>query len=555
MSILEHNSKKERSTHARLYAQKAARSIIEIQTNVSSITDVVVFLESLGYNKNLVMENGFDDLYDLANYIYDFMDAYEEKNGGNKEKFLKTFTFPIPSVARIFAEWLGMIFPLLASLVMLSLTGISLWMAWGLPVQVVTAFAVGVFLGLLLAEGPVQVFSRLFSYYYAQTNIDEIKRILKRNYAMVATILTIAISGLYGFAYFTNIPFNLVTITVIGATTILLHRTSYMIIFALRKLGHLIIAYSMAFTSLLLVYYFLPHQLMGDPISRYFTALASAFVVLSVFAIYHHIKVIAIKSTAIIGNEAPHFYKPSTIIDKTLKSKFGIQLWETLPHFLIGTFYFVMLFADRVVSWISNPILAANGTILPMGFNYVYHSGADLALVVMLPTSIVQYVLMTPVPVRINNMNLTHKVTEMKKINQFLQGRYKKLLLASVLVSLIAAGVLNLVAPQIITMSHSATSQVSLHILRLASISNVFMAIFAANSSFLLFMNKIKILAAISATSAIIVAGGGLLLAHWGIEYIAFSYMASTIVAAVASTLFAKRVVKNAGNILFARYV
>ncbi len=554
MPLLEYNSTKEISQEARLFAQKAARSVAEIQPNVINLADIVVFLEILGYTKKSVMKMGFKDVFELANYVNDFIDAYEWK-GNTQKEFLKSLTMPVPSLTRRVAEWLSMIFPLLGSLVMLSITGTSLWMASGLPIQVTTAFVIGVFLGLFLAEGPAQIFSRLFYLYYSQRNIDEVKRVLKRNYVMVAAILTIATGALYGFAYFTNIPFNLVTITVISTTTVSLHRTSYMIIFALRKLGHLIIAYSMAFTSLLLVYNFLPHQLMSDPILRYFTALVSSFVVLSIFAIYHHFKITRKNSTTVIGDERPHFFKFVSVTDKSIKSKFSIQLWETMPQFLFGTLYFVMIFADRIISWISNPIIAANGIILPMGFNSMYHAGADLALAVILPTSIIQYLIMIPVSTRINNMNLTHKVSEMKKIHKFLQDRYKKLLLATIFVSLITAGILNLMAPQIITTSHFATSQVSLHVFRFASISNVFMAIFAANSSFMMFMNRVKPCVVISIMSAIIVAGGGFLLVHWGVENIVFSYMASTIVAAVTSTLFARRIAKNAGNILFARFV
>src|SRR5713101_7610108 len=128
--IPEHDTTQELPREVRLFAQKTARSIIEIQPNVNNVADVVVLLEVLGYTKNLVIKNGFNDLYALADCIYSFLDIYENKDE-NKEKFVKSFTMPIPGLTRRVVEAVGMIFHWLGSLVLLSLTGVSLWMAWG----------------------------------------------------------------------------------------------------------------------------------------------------------------------------------------------------------------------------------------------------------------------------------------------------------------------------------------------------------------------------------------------------------------------------------------
>src|SRR5437867_2965397 len=335
--LSEHNTTEELPREVRLFAQKTARSIIEVQPNVNNVADIVVLLEVLGYAKSLVMKNGFRDLYALANYIYSFLDVYENK-GENKEKFLKSFTMPIPGLTRRVVEAVGMIFPWLGSLVLLSLTGVSLWMAWGLPIQLTTAFVIGVFLGLFISEGLLQLFSRLFGFYHEQTNIVE-----------------------------------------------------------------------------------------GN-IERYFTSLAVAFVILSGFAAYNHYRIIVTSLSTETDVAKPHFFRPISRTDKTIRSRFVVQLWETLPSFLFGTFYFVMMFADRIISWSFNPLITANGVILPLGFNSIYHSGADLALVVLLPTSVIQYVMMSPIFMRVNNLAVTLKVSDMKKINQFLQGTYKRLL-------------------------------------------------------------------------------------------------------------------------------
>jgi hypothetical protein len=141
MTAQEHNVSSERSSEARFFAQKVARSIIEIESNVNNIADVVVLLDVLGYSNEQVTKYGFDDLFDLAKYIYDFVDAYED-TGKSKEDYIKTFIMPITGVSQRIAEGIGFLFPWLGSLVLLTLTGVSLWMIWGLPQQISTALIV-----------------------------------------------------------------------------------------------------------------------------------------------------------------------------------------------------------------------------------------------------------------------------------------------------------------------------------------------------------------------------------------------------------------------------
>ena len=550
MMVPGHDVERELTSEARLFAQKVARSIIEIESNVNNIADVVVLLDVLGYNKEQVMKYGFDDLFDLAKYIYDFVDAYEDR-GKSKVDYIKTFTIPIDGLSHRIAEGIGLLFPWLGSLVLLFITGVSLWMAWGLPQQISTALVVGVFLGLVISEGLVQTFAKLFTFYHEQTNIGEMKRLLKKQYLITSMILACTVGSLYGYAFFSHIPFELVTISAIATVTISLHRISYMVIFALKKLTHLILAYSAAFTAIFSVF-FMSSSLIPDVTARYFVALGIAFTILSVFAVYHNIKIISIKPSSKVSLDAPHFYKPRALTDKTLRSKFGVQLWECLPNLLFGTFYFVVMFSDRVISWSFNP-LKANGIILPLGFNSVYHMGADLALSILVPASVIQYVMTVPIFKQINNMSVIYKVTELEKINQFIKKTYKKVFIISIIASLIAAVMINLIVPQ--TPAYHGATQDSISILRIASVGNVLLSIFGANSVFALLLTRVKPLAIMVVISAVVVNMGGIILGRFGLEYITISYVASAALLATCSTLYVKKIFKNAPSIFFARYV
>lgn len=537
------------STESRMFAQKVARSIIEVQPNVNNLIDIVILMECLGYRKETLKKHGFEDYHALANYLYDFIDLYELRDK-SKELFLKSFSMEIPSIQKRIAEGVGLIFPWLGSLSLLLITGVSLWMAWGLPIPITTAFVIGVFFGLGIAEGTLQIFNRLFSFYNAQNNICEVKRLLKRSYYLIGVVLLVTIGLLFVIGNAEKIPTNLIAITTISTVTVSLHRVSYMIIYALKKIGQLIIAYSAAFASLLSVYYF-GQPIISDGISRYFIGLVVAFVILSIFSVYQHFKLTKNISIVITG-EKPHFYSPMNQTDKTVKSRFSVQIWETMPYLLFGIFYFATMFADRILSWMYNPIILKGGFGLPMAFNSLYHSGADLALVVLLPTSIIQYVMMGPIFMHINNMSIKIKVSQMNKINRFIQDMYRKLLLTTILTSVTTAAILNFVAPIILNVGFSQTS---LHVLQIASVANIFLSFFTANSLFMMLTNKIKPLAIMSIMSASIVISVGVFLAQFGFQNLVFAYLAASVLLGIASAIYTNKIMKNITSLVFSKFI
>lgn len=548
MLLTNSSNYKSLSRESRLFAQKTARSIVTIQQGVNNLADIVVLLEVLGYNNDLVTKNGFQNIAELAKYIYDFIDLYyNEQQDKDSMGLLST---PIPTAKQRLAEGLGMIFPWLGSLVLLFLTGVSLWMALSLPKELTTAFVGGVFLGLLITEGSMQIFQKLFVFYYNQTNIGEVKRVLKRSYLTVSVMLLVTSLGLLIAATMTNLPYQLVGVAVVSMVTVSLHRASYMIIYALKKIKHLIIGYTAAFTSIVAVY-FLADDVIPDVSIRYFVSLGVAFSVLTVFAVFHHYKIMVKISTSIVG-DLPHFYNPASISDKTLKSRFHIQIWEMLPHFLFGTLYFSTLFADRVISWIYNPTIYNSGKQL-LEFNSMYHAGADLALLVILSSSMLQYVLISPIHIRLNNMVIDLKISESDKIDHFLKKQYRQLILLSLMFSAITAILLVSFAPQIA--AYLGGTEKTVMVLRLASFGNIFISLHAANQVFIVFLNKIKPLVYLSITTVAITVIGGMFLGKFGYENIVIAYLASAIFSFVVSTIYVRKIMRHASSVYFSKYV
>jgi hypothetical protein len=515
------------------------------------MADVLVFLEVLGYDDSTAQKNGFENLKELSKYVYNLIDAFDNKQRND----VNLSELPVPGTKQRLAEILITMFPWLGALVLLYLTGVSLWMAWGLPADVTVAFVAGVFFGLILTEGLLQTFGRLFSFYYSQANFGEVKRNIKRIYTLSAILLTGATVLIYVASIFAHIPYELATITTISIATISLHRISYVVLYGLKKLNHIALSYAGAFAALLAVFFLLPNFVPNMTL-RYFAGLASAFAVLTSFAIYHHYKILGQSSISIVAKDAPPFYSPPSINGKTLTSRFDVQLWECLPYSVFGTLYFVILFADRIISWAFNPltVAAANGTLLPLSFNSVYHIGADLALLTILPAAILQYWITSPIYSLMHNRAINLRVAERQKIDFFLQHVYRKMITVSVAISVVMATALNLLAPTI--MLHIGGSSVSTRILGLASAGAVFMTIFAGNSIFLIFLNKAKTLALLSIPPALAVIIGGVVIAQaTGFENTILAYVAAAVLAATISTIFTARTMANGSSRVFARFI
>jgi hypothetical protein len=541
----------ELSTDSRTFLQKTARSIVEIQPNLDSIADIVVFLEVLGYTNKIVTDNGFKDLYDFAGHLYEFIDHYVDRKAtilANEE----SLPLSIPSLGRRLFEALSLAFPWLGSLTVLFIFGVSLWLAWGLPLAIATSLIIGVFLGLIASEGSMQLFQRMFTFYYFQQNLSEVKMVLKRSYYLLALIIA-GISGtLYAATVLGPLPLQLVSLTAIGALTISIHRTSYIVIYSLRKLGQLVVSYVAALISLLGVYLFLA-DLIPSAVTRYIDALGTAFIVLSILPAYYSYKLFTAPSISSLSEDRRSPLNPVIVNAKTIKSSFRVQLWEAGPYYLFGTLFFAMLFGDRILSWLFNPIHVVDGFRLPLVFNSVYHIGADLALFVIFPTAIIQYVIMAPISEQLYNLGIEYRVTEDGKVDQFLRHRYSVLALSTLICSTLIATLLIYLAPVLISLIGG--SQVSVDILRIAAASNILLSIFMANSLFLTFMNKVRSLVVVAAIGVSIIGVGGFILGQSGFENIVFAYLAAAATTTIISSGLLAGVLRSPSSRYFSKYL
>lgn len=539
------------SHQQRVFLQKTARSIVEIQPDLHSIADIEIFLEVLGYNQKIAAKNGFQNLHHLAKCIYGFIDHYSDPEK-NRAAYEGTLIFPVTGIWRRLADGLSVASPWLGALIVLFIFGVSTWLAWGLPLSVTTIFILGVYIGVLVSEGPVQIFNRLLTFYYNQSNLPEVRRIMKRSYYTLAVILVVIIGAIYAFGTAANIPNRLLGFAMVGAATISFHRVSYVPIYALKEVKDLVFSYLLAFVSLLSIYFLLP-DLIPNSATRYLVGLVSAVMILSIAPMYRSYSIFTRRSITPIGSTRSLSAAPLIINKSTISSRFSIQLWETAPYYLFGTLTILMLFSDRVISWVFNTTRIADGLLLPLTFNAVYEIGADLALLVLFPVTIIQYVVMAPIFEQLSNLAVTKKSTEERSIDQFLRRRYLKLLTISLVSAALIGTSLVVFAPEII--ARVGGSQLTVRILQIAAFSDVLLAVFSTNAVFLVFFNRVNSLVVITFVGALIVTVGGVALAQVGFERVVFAYLASAATVTLLSSLRIISDLRHAGSLFFSKYV
>ena len=317
------------------FVERVSRSMAELQSNVNNHADVVVLLEVLGYNDRDARREGFSGLFELAQQVYSTVEYYDEPASDSP---VRERAAPVPSARKRLIESLSLATPWLGALALLYAFGVSLWLAWGLPIASVTALMVGVLLGLLLSEGPLQAFTRIFMFYQAQGNVSECSMALKRSYTALALLLLGSLAVLIVSSLMLAIPLTMTALAAVGTVSISLHRIGYLPIYALKKTGVIMVSYGLALPLLVAVYLLTPAY-FPDPVIRYLVALSSGLAVLSVFAWYYSTKSLVIQVGHVIGGDIPHFYKPSFVNVDTKRSKFSVQFWEALPQSLVGTVF------------------------------------------------------------------------------------------------------------------------------------------------------------------------------------------------------------------------
>jgi hypothetical protein len=138
-------------------------------------------------------------------------------------------------------------------------------------------------------------------------------------------------------------------------------------------------------------------------------------------------------------------------------------------------------------------------------------------------------------------------------VDGFLKHRYYDLLFSSLFAAAMVASILIAFSPSI--ESWIGGSGISIFVLRVAALANVFVAIFMGNTLFLIFLNKIRSLVGVALVGVSILGVGGIILAQVGFENIVLAYLLSGVSMMAISTLLVALALKKPASLFFSRYM
>ena len=304
-------------------------------------------------------------MHDLASNVCDIIGFYDEEKEREIQIRNDYFKIPIPAIRKSIVDAVTLISPWIGVLHLLYLTGFSLWMSKALPHPVTIAFIGGVFVGLISSEGLLNAFNRIFSFHYLQGNLVEARRAIKRLY--VVTLLAIGVLSYIIFtgSIFFNVPLPLVLIAIFGTATIAIHRASYMILFSTRKLTQILVGYLIAIIVFYCAFSGLESRSLSEDTTKYFVPFQLVLQVSVLSPGYYTYRLF--KSNRVSSKKEPilsSIYTPAFYNNvNTVRSRFGVQLWENILPLISGTLFFILLFGDRIISWFFTPgsLIVSNG--------------------------------------------------------------------------------------------------------------------------------------------------------------------------------------------------
>jgi len=365
-----------------------ARTVAEVDSRPSNPEEVAVLLEVLGFFKKDNLEP--TKFSEISKKVQRLIPFYSGENDDSKKnvndirwKHVRTFAS-------------GMIFSALWSLMLLALYlgGISLWTAdpdkaGPIPAFLATSIAVGVVISFIVTGGVQQVFSFRMSFYRLQDNLPLARKEAVRGYWVGFLAIAIAASAfiiMNGVAVVSPLQFTLYTVLfliLLGGYRILVTP-----LYSYRKFPLIAIGLAIALTSLYAAYYALKAVGVLSPYDVIIAQVIALTILNAITALECLQSILREKRNAIENLENQSLYHKPVPLKDVKQPRLSVVFIEMLPLFLFGTMFYVLLFSDRLASWIS-----ASGPILLI-YNASYQFGADIAMLVLIPlTGLIYYFL------------------------------------------------------------------------------------------------------------------------------------------------------------------
>lgn len=310
-----------------------ARRVLDRNPEPRNLRDVAVALESMGYTPSQARTLGFDSVFDLALAVFDLAYLYwvpREVEPAPPRNTWRTW------VADYLAgSWYGL--PWILSLVVLFVGKVALWSSLEATPQVSAVVSLAFFLAAALAGATSQLLARKGAFYYLQGNFTLVRWVVVRvlGYGAAATGLVVAVA--YAAYVVPVYGLRLALIFVEFAVAIFAFLVSAAPLYMLKRFVTLAVATVVALGVTLLG----AHLLAGSPAGVRHAQLlglavgSGAMVVIAV-------SFLAVRADTDLSTGDPlEAVKPPTL---------RVVLWHGLPYAVYGFAYFALILSPPLVA-------------------------------------------------------------------------------------------------------------------------------------------------------------------------------------------------------------
>lgn len=377
--------------------------------------EIAAILESMGWTDDRVEKQfGFIDVFQLSSAIWQ-----QRKHIHMSANEYKQPTRIFVRVRQDLLHFLqGTIFalPMAVSIAAMLFLHVSLWSYQYFTVKIATSIAIGTILSFVSVGGFMQGIARQAYYYMLQGYFSMARRITFR-FILAGILLSILISIalLLIDQLFPILPMPMIVIAIeyyLSLNAIWLAVTS---MYVLRKETIFVLLLSGGIAVVFI----------GNKFFHINLILLQTFAMLLIFL-------------AGIGLVYHFFRKAEQQKEKGIRVRLpraSILVHTTLPYFLYGTLYFILLFADRTIAW-STHTTFSQYLIL---FRGEYEVGLDFALLsLIIPTGVAE-VIVHRLMLDASNSQKQYLSKQTSQMCQYFVSQYKKSILIILGASIISA--------------------------------------------------------------------------------------------------------------------
>jgi len=517
---------------------KLARSVLEASPTAKDEVECAVILESLGFGEEFSKRNGYLNTFDMAREVYEASlylkaSSMHLKEGltvrtakaGFKEVFVGGLIYN--------TTWLVFLFFILAF-------GVAPFAARLLPLEVATMLSLSVIISFVVTGGLQQFAAWKVIFYTLHRNYPLAKYVFKST--MVLGFFLLAVSGVVVSAltlWFQILPVNLALELILSTLLIGAFRLWMIPILALRCYKGMLVVVAAMVVALSIGYGFFSFSYQQIRVVQTITVLTG---VATAFLVSRRLMDFSRFISEV--EDVPPFYSRPVPPTKVKPPRLSVMMFRGWDNLVYGSFYFVFLFADRILAAL------AGGNLQ---YNAQYHMGADLALLLIIVASLVRFSRIHPFTRLAEMESRRLHLHSSGKMSRFLSAYYTRMMLLTGAITAVAASILLVFSPQIIALVGGSAHSVD--VFRIAVLANIFFSLFATNAVYTMTMRRLGVPSLILVIGTILHLGlSSILLAGLSTIGIAYSYLASSVALFVLSTVYVIRLNKKGAHVLYSAF-